>query len=175
MSDAEMLLELDGFDKRNYLMGCASESGSDSDTNSQGVVQGHAYSLISVKMNCAGSDIDLLCLRNPWGNKEWTGDWSDKSDLWDENQEVATECGHTDDEDGMFWISWEDFCANYPNIYVCKKAMGEPARGKQSIEINKEDIITGKIEDRPPKQSPGIEKNRQSNTVNSCMNQCVVS
>ena len=24
----------------------------------------------------------LVQLRNPWGNFEWQGDWSDHSDLW---------------------------------------------------------------------------------------------
>jgi len=24
----------------------------------------------------------LVCLRNPWGSSEWTGDWSDESEKW---------------------------------------------------------------------------------------------
>lgn len=40
---------------------------------------GHAYSVISAK-EVKGNR--LLCLRNPWGNYEWEGDWSDKSKLW---------------------------------------------------------------------------------------------
>jgi hypothetical protein len=26
----------------------------------------------------------LLNIRNPWGEKEWDGDWSDMSELWTE-------------------------------------------------------------------------------------------
>ena len=50
---------------KNYLMGCGSPSGSDSDVSSLGIVQGHAYSILDVAM------IDghkLMQLRNPWGN-----------------------------------------------------------------------------------------------------------
>jgi len=41
-----------------------------------GLVERHAYSLISVKEVGA---FKLVELRNPWGNdREWNGDWSDK-------------------------------------------------------------------------------------------------
>merc|ERR1712107_96048 len=127
-----------------------------------GIVQGHAYSLISVKTNVCDSGINLLCLRNPWGSDEWSGDWGDDSDLWDDHQDIALECGHTEDEDGMFWISFEDFCENYRSIYVCKKGMTQ-SRGKKTVAINKQEIASGKIDDRPVKTSPGIQKNRMIN------------
>lgn len=50
------------------------------------LVDGHAYSLISVKelKTKAGKTVRLCLIRNPWGKKEWSGDWSDKSELWDD-------------------------------------------------------------------------------------------
>lgn len=47
---------------------------------SSGLVSGHAYSLISCKVTSQGTK--LVQLRNPWGCFEWTGDWSDGSELW---------------------------------------------------------------------------------------------
>ena len=41
---------------------------------------GHAYTLLTAKETSDGHK--LVCLRNPWGNFEWQGDWSDHSDLW---------------------------------------------------------------------------------------------
>lgn len=159
IADADMLSQLQEFDNQNFLMCCASASGSDSDTNDMGVVQGHAYSLITVKTNVAGSGYDLLCLRNPWGQKEWQGDWSDDSELWDENPEVAQECGHVEEDDGLFWISWEDFCENYKSIYVCKKGMGA-SRGKSEIAQNSRAIADGSIDDRPQKMKASLGKKR---------------
>eukprot|EP00929_Paragymnodinium_shiwhaense_P015424 TRINITY_DN12350_c0_g4_i1.p1 TRINITY_DN12350_c0_g4~~TRINITY_DN12350_c0_g4_i1.p1 ORF type:complete len:454 (-),score=79.45 TRINITY_DN12350_c0_g4_i1:195-1556(-) len=174
VSDSDMLAQLADFDQKNYLMCAGSHHGSDSDTNDSGIVQGHAYTLISVKLNCADSGVDLLCLRNPWGRKEWGGDWSDHSELWDDHPEVARECGHTVDEDGLFWITWEDFCENYASLYVCKKSMRTAPRGKREIALNQQAIDDGSINDRPQRFSPGIQKNRQINEPQTCAS-CSVS
>jgi len=47
------------------------------------IVGGHAYSILEIiKPKLTTENVKLLKLRNPWGTFEWTGDWSDKSDLW---------------------------------------------------------------------------------------------
>jgi hypothetical protein len=46
-------------------------------------------------------DIQLLRLRNPWGRKEWTGDWSDKSPLW--TRRMKAKLDYKDEDDGAFW------------------------------------------------------------------------
>ena len=70
-------------DQRNFTMMAASPAGSDS-RQEEGVVQGHAYSLISIHQvtDKQGKEVNLLKLRNPWGSGEWEGDWSDKSRCW---------------------------------------------------------------------------------------------
>lgn len=48
-----------------------------------GIISGHSYSILEThtfKHN--GQRVKLLKLRNPYGNKEWEGDWSDDSDKW---------------------------------------------------------------------------------------------
>ena len=61
----------------------AASHGQGEERNSDGVVSGHAYSIISVhEFDCNGETVQLLKLRNPWGSGEWSGDWSDKSSLW---------------------------------------------------------------------------------------------
>jgi hypothetical protein len=50
---------------------------------SYGLVNMHAYSLISAaEVKKDGKKVQLVKLRNPWGDHEWNGDWSDKSGLW---------------------------------------------------------------------------------------------
>jgi hypothetical protein len=50
------------------------------DIGGPGLVSGHAYTLQQAKQTRTGHR--LLCLRNPWGEYEWNGDWSDTSPLW---------------------------------------------------------------------------------------------
>lgn len=52
-----------------------------------GLVSGHAYTLIAAKQTSKGDR--LVKLRNPWGETEWTGDWSDSSPLWTEQMQVC--------------------------------------------------------------------------------------
>ena len=49
-----------------------------------GLVAQHSYGLLAAaKVKDANGDvIELVCLRNPWGDFEWTGDWGDESDCW---------------------------------------------------------------------------------------------
>jgi hypothetical protein len=48
-------------------------------------------------------DVQLLRLRNPWGHKEWNGDWSDKSPLWTRRMKAKLASSYVDEEDGAFW------------------------------------------------------------------------
>ena len=46
-------------------------------------------------------------MRNPWGHGgEWSGNWGDKSELW--TPELRQQCGATDQDDGMFFMTVED-------------------------------------------------------------------
>lgn len=51
-----------------------------------GLVDAHAYSLIGAReiTQRTGRKVKLCYVRNPWGKREWTGDWSDNSSLWTE-------------------------------------------------------------------------------------------
>merc|ERR1712070_441635 len=70
-----------------------------------------------------GKTYRLLQIRNPWGQGEWTGDWSDKSDLWKEHANVAKAVKYTDADDGSFWMSWEDFCKHWERIGIIDRTI----------------------------------------------------
>jgi hypothetical protein len=63
----------------------AASAGQGEEGNASGIHSGHAYSLISVhEFEKDGKTVRLLKLRNPWGEGEWKGPWSDRSTLWTE-------------------------------------------------------------------------------------------
>ncbi len=85
-----------------------------------GLIDAHAYSLIETieDTDPKGNKIRLLHIRNPWGFKEWTGDWSDKSTKW--TPELRQKFNHLDREDGVFFISFEDYLNFFYITTICK-------------------------------------------------------
>jgi hypothetical protein len=113
---------------KNYVMCAATRSGSDEDAT-DGIVDGHAYSLLEVKKDVCGKGFDLLCFRNPHGKngREWKGAWSDSDSAWDENPDVAEELGNTVCADSKFWMAKDDAFKYFRGFFVCMKEMPEPA------------------------------------------------
>ncbi|XP_042295810.1 calpain-12 [Sceloporus undulatus] len=75
--------------------------------DSKGLQGGHAYSIIGThKLTIEGKKVRLVKLRNPWGHTEWTGNWSDSSEMWSkvdsEHQKTLIEEKENKD-DGEFW------------------------------------------------------------------------
>ncbi|KYG49847.1 hypothetical protein M433DRAFT_139740 [Acidomyces richmondensis BFW] len=79
--------------------------------NSKGFIGSHAYAVLEAWEE---GDLKLLKLRNPWGEVEWEGDWSDGSRLW--TAEMMTKLNHTFGDDGVFWISFKDFLKHFTTI-----------------------------------------------------------
>ena len=87
---------------------------------SVGLVDSHAYSLIAAFEFpiSGGSTLKLVKIRNPWGFREWAGDWSDKSTKW--TAELKALVGFEDKEDGIFFISFQDYIAYFYVTTICK-------------------------------------------------------
>ena len=57
------------------------------------------------------------------GKREWTGDWSQKSDKWSDS--VRAELGWSEKNDGTFWMTWQgeqapDYvCAPFGLFFCC--------------------------------------------------------
>ena len=84
-----------------------------------GLIGQHAYALLEAKaVQTEEAEEKLVKLRNPWGNKEWKGDWSDKSPKW--TPALRRELKVTDRDDGSFWMSLEDFTHFFSFVTVCR-------------------------------------------------------
>ena len=94
----------------------------------QGVVGGHAYSILhAVDVGADAERVRLLLLRNPWGKSEWKGDWSDSSSCWRKRPDVATAVGNkrSHDDDGRFWIQLPDFRQRFRTVDLCRVKNGQ--------------------------------------------------
>ena len=115
----EQILAYDGMD---YIMTAgALEAENMDELRDVGLVAAHAYGLIAAKKitDKDGDEARLLLLRNPWGKFEWTGKWNDNSDCW--TPELKEEVGFVeDDDDGLFWICFEDMKEYFRSVSICK-------------------------------------------------------
>ena len=106
------------WNKRGSHLIAGSPEGSHFKKNKDGIVQGHAYNILDV---VEFHGVQLLKLRNPWGEQEWKGDWSAESSMWKKYPAVASKCNFDKDRtqtDGVFWMLFKDFTSNYAQLYL---------------------------------------------------------
>ncbi|MEE6509414.1 hypothetical protein FKM82_025996 [Ascaphus truei] len=105
------------------LLGCSIDITSAAETEAitfQKLVKGHAYSVTAAEeVSYRGSQEKLIRIRNPWGEVEWTGAWSDNSGEWnsvdpDVRERLIKRC-----DDGEFWMSFTDFLRHYSRLEIC--------------------------------------------------------
>ena len=107
-------------------------NGSDAYIEKIGIAGSHAYSLLEVfeldkdqdykkltpDESKDGMNIErLVKLRNPWGKGEWKGDWGDDSWLW--TPYLREELGYANEDDGVFFMTWNDFLKYYSDLQIC--------------------------------------------------------
>ena len=106
------------------------------DGQKSGIMTGHAYGLLDAFELVDPTMINvrkkhrILRIRNPWGSKEWTGKWGDKSEeletkyrplldkyvlsIKDEDERFKLGV-----EDGTFLINYASWREIYNNMYIC--------------------------------------------------------
>lgn len=94
---------------KEFLFGCGTMGGKHGERN--GILEKHAYSIMEAR-EVGGKR--LLKLRNPWGNTEWRGAWSDGAKEW--TPEWMKLLDHQFGDDGVFWISYSDLLRNYQHF-----------------------------------------------------------
>jgi Ca2+-binding EF-hand superfamily protein len=122
------------------LMGCSVDSVNVEseviiDGEHTGILAGHAYSILDIlyipnpRAYNTKKRHRLIRLRNPWGQREWQGKWSDRSDELRSNLDLvqAEVAKLGDDEnwnpedsnDGTFMMCFRDWRSIYDNLYSC--------------------------------------------------------
>uniref|UniRef100_A0A8D0CN29 Calpain-3 n=1 Tax=Sander lucioperca TaxID=283035 RepID=A0A8D0CN29_SANLU len=105
--------------ERGSLMGCSIDVSVETRTE-QGLVRGHAYSIIGLAEVAKDTRIRLIRLRNPWGWVLWKGPWSANSKEW---STISTaDKGNLKKqtvEESEFWMSFDDFQRNFTKLEMC--------------------------------------------------------
>uniref|UniRef100_A0A673J2F8 Calpain-1 catalytic subunit n=1 Tax=Sinocyclocheilus rhinocerous TaxID=307959 RepID=A0A673J2F8_9TELE len=109
--------------ERGSLLGCSIDITSAFDMESvtfKKLVKGHAYSVTALKqVEFRDHTERLIRIRNPWGQVEWTGAWSDNSPEWDEIDPSEKDDLHLQMEDGEFWMSFSEFLQQFSRLEIC--------------------------------------------------------
>uniref|UniRef100_A0AAQ4NQ37 Calpain-3 n=1 Tax=Gasterosteus aculeatus aculeatus TaxID=481459 RepID=A0AAQ4NQ37_GASAC len=116
----------------------------------QGLVRGHAYSIIGLA-ECDGVEKDttirLIRLRNPWGWVLWKGPWSANSTEWstisiaDKDNLIKQTV-----QESEFWMSFADFTRNFTKLEMCNltpDALGCDERQSWTVSVNEGRWVRG--------------------------------
>ncbi|TGZ63818.1 hypothetical protein CRM22_006700 [Opisthorchis felineus] len=129
---------------RSSLMACSIDATPEQveSEGPYGLILGHAYSVTDVRTVSSrepAKQVRLIRLRNPWGNdREWYGPWSDKSNEWNAiSVSERKRIGLVFDNDGEFWMSYEDFVRYFSRLEFCHLGpetghFGQPSRPEKS-------------------------------------------
>uniref|UniRef100_A0AAR2IP90 Calpain 5a n=1 Tax=Pygocentrus nattereri TaxID=42514 RepID=A0AAR2IP90_PYGNA len=118
---------------RGGLISCSIRATSQADMEARldcGLVKGHAYAVTDVRRVRLGhgllaffksEKLTMIRMRNPWGEREWNGPWSDSSEEWQRVSKSEREkLGVTVEDDGEFWMTFEDFSKHFTDLILCR-------------------------------------------------------
>ncbi|CAE8586537.1 unnamed protein product [Polarella glacialis] len=119
LGEQEMFERMCAWDDANYIMACGTRKGSDKEDH-DGIVDGHAYTILSCIDNAGGTEFDMIKVRNPWGHGEFSsGMWDDDGPGWDKYPDVKAACNPVQADDGIFWVDAAEFFKYFETIYLC--------------------------------------------------------
>lgn len=175
-------LKLMNAENKNFIMTAGSDnlnSGSDAYIKKIGICGSHAYSLLAVyqidrrygKVERKGQGEEftdqLVKLRNPWGQGEWHGKWSDDDPDW--TPELKQIVGFTGKkEDGIFFMPWEEFIKYYSDVQICYFHDGYKYSAEKFESRRNEEVYLRFRLDKPGKYYFSVnQRNRRFHAKNS--------
>jgi hypothetical protein len=124
VASGELWSKLKGLLLHGHLVACGSHSGSDTTRNKDGIVLGHAFSVLDARdaNDGRGKMLQMVKVRNPHGKNEWTGRYSDEDETrWTARLKKEMKHDPSDSgDDGSWCMLWEDFVASFRVVYICR-------------------------------------------------------
>ncbi|XP_051535188.1 calpain-9 [Myxocyprinus asiaticus] len=108
--------------QKGALINCGNSQGPLEKSNEFGILFKHAYSVTGLEtIQTTIGPVELVRIRNPWGNTEWKGPWSDEKGIeWRMvSAEEQLRVQRVQQDDGEFWMALSDFRQNFDMMEVC--------------------------------------------------------
>ncbi|KAM3931168.1 calpain-9 [Leptodactylus fuscus] len=137
--------------KRGSMLGCFIDITNSAETEAktpQGLVKGHAYSITGLDtVNYKGQKVQLIRVRNPWGQVEWNGPWSDNAPEWNSiDPGERKRLSQTSLDDGEFWMRFEDFKRYFDKVEICNltpDALDDDTENKWEVTVHQGSWVRG--------------------------------
>ncbi|XP_041324565.1 calpain-9 isoform X3 [Pyrgilauda ruficollis] len=137
--------------KRCSMVGCSIDTSSAAESEARtpfGLVKGHAYSVTGIEeVSYRGQQVQLIRIRNPWGQVEWNGPWSDNSAEWHSvSPSEQRRLSQAARDDGEFWMKFEDFKVHFDKVEICNltpDALEDSTAHKWEVAIHQGSWVRG--------------------------------
>ncbi|XP_039386147.1 calpain-9 isoform X2 [Mauremys reevesii] len=137
--------------ERGSMVGCSIDTSSAAESEARtpfGLIKGHAYSVTGIdEVTYQGRKVQLIRPRNPWGQVEWNGRWSDNSSEWQSvSPSERKRLCQTVLDDGEFWMNFEDFKAHFDKVEICNltpDALENNATNKWEVTVHQGSWVRG--------------------------------
>uniref|UniRef100_A0A8C0AZB5 Calpain 9 n=1 Tax=Buteo japonicus TaxID=224669 RepID=A0A8C0AZB5_9AVES len=137
--------------KRCSMVGCSIDTSSAAESEAKtrfGLIKGHAYSVTGIdEVSYRGQQVQLIRIRNPWGQVEWNGPWSDNSPEWRSvSLSEQRRLTQTALDDGEFWMKFEDFQVHFDKVEICNltpDALEDSTAHKWEVTIHQGSWVRG--------------------------------
>ena len=114
----QLFRKMCAWDDENFLIAASSKGVSDKN-KTNGIVDNHAYTVVDCQYDVAGTGIDLIQVRNPWGYGEIDkGLFGDNGRGWEKYPQIKKQLKPVFADDGVFWVTKDEFFKYYETIWL---------------------------------------------------------
>jgi len=125
LDEEELFMRLCAWDDENYIVGASTDCASGKKAH-VGLVDNHAYTVLESINDVAGTDVDLIKVRNPWGKGEIEhGLFDDDGPGWDQYPQIKRALNPVAADDGIFWVTKQEFFKFFGTIFLSASNMTE--------------------------------------------------
>ena len=122
LTEDQVFEKMLAYDKHDFIVAAGTNGTSDKNLT-DGMVDNHAYSVIEAH---SFGKIKLFKVRNPWGKGEIeNGEFDDDGPGWDRHPKIKAALNPVVADDGIFYLTQQEFFKLFDHIYVSARSMSE--------------------------------------------------